>query len=271
MLGILDWGIGGMGFFKELRARRPEIPVVYWSDAGEVPYGKLPASVLAARVRWVAGMLARRGARHLVVACNAASTVLPRLGITGVAGTLATDGGPVQVTGVIAHATRLALRTRVRTLGVIGGRRTIRSGIYRRALAGRVVVQRVAQPLSARVEAGDLTSAALEHELRTILGPLRGIEALLLACTHYPALAPRLQALLPDTRLLDPAPELVRWIEAHWARGHRPAADVFLTTGDVAAMRAAAYAAFGVRAAPIRRAGGPSSRSPTSTATARRR
>ena len=248
MIGVLDWGIGGLGFFKVLRARCPDVPIVYWSDAGEVPYGKLAAPALAARVRELAGRLARRGVDRLVIACNAASTVLPRLGVPGLVGVIATPAGPVQITGVIGHATRLALRARPRTLGVIGGRRTIRSGVYRRALEapGRDVHQRVAQPLSARVEAGDLGSPALEHELRAILRPLRGVDTLLLACTHYPALAPRIAAHLPDARLLDPADELARWVGARWLGGTRIGRDVFLTTGSPAAMAKAARAAFGL-------------------------
>jgi glutamate racemase len=250
MIGILDWGIGGLGFFKALRASQPRVPVVYWSDTGAVPYGKLPADQLGARVRWVAGQLASRGVDRLVIACNAASTVLPRLGVAGVAGTLSTDAGPVLVTGVIAHATRLVRHSRARTIGVIGGARTIRSGVYRRALAGggRVIQQRIAQPLSARIEAGDLTSDALERDLRAILAPLRDVDALLLACTHYPAISARITAHVPRARLLDPVDELRAWVRAHWpADGHRRAPVTFLTTGDPAAMARAAAAAFGVK------------------------
>lgn len=248
MIGILDWGIGGLGFFKALRRQHPGIPVVYWSDAGETPYGKLPSARLAARVREVAGRLAELGVRRVVVACHAASTVLPALGVGDTVGVVDTPAGPVEMTGVIAHALRLARNSPVRSVGVIGGRRTILSGIYRRGLAapGRAVHQRVAQPLSARVEAGDLSSAALERELTAILRPLRQVDALLLACTHYPALAPRLAAHLPGARLLDPVDELLAWVSRHW-RAHASGPDRFLTTGDPAAMRRAAAAAFGVR------------------------
>jgi glutamate racemase len=253
MIGILDWGIGGLGFWKALRQRDPRVPVVYWSDAGETPYGKLPALRLAARVREVTARLAERGVTHLVIACNAASTALPALGVAGTTGTIATRAGDVVVTGVIAHAVRMARASGARTLGVIGGRRTIRSGIYRRALAAanRRVVQRVAQPLSARVEAGDLGSTALERELSAILGPLRGVDALLLACTHYPALAPRLQAHLPGVRLLDPVDQLLSWVAPRWL-APAPGSDLFVTTGDAGAMRRAARAAFGVRLDRVR-------------------
>jgi glutamate racemase len=243
MIAILDWGIGGMGFFKLLRARRPDVPVIYFSDTGATPYGKLPASALAARVHQVAAVLRGLGAHRLVVACNAASTVLPRLGVRGTSGVLSTAAGTIEVTGIIDHAVRLVRGTDprgVQTVGVIGGCRTIRSGIYRRALGGgrRVVVQRIAQPLSARIEAGELASPRLERELAEILRPLAKVDALVLACTHYAALAD--------------------WVAARWHRptaptpvtavaARPPVANLFLTTGDPRAMRTAAFRAFDVR------------------------
>jgi glutamate racemase len=269
MIAILDWGIGGMGFFKLLRARRPDVPVIYFSDTGATPYGKLPAAALAARVRKVAGVLRDLGARRLVIACNAASSALPRLGVPGTEGVLSTTAGTIEVTGIVDHAVRLMRGTdpgAVRTVGVIGGRRTIRSGIYRRALnrGRRVVIQRIAQPLSARIEAGELTSPRLERELAEILRPLAKVDALLLACTHYAALAARFAAHLPSARLLDPAPALADWVAAHWlspappgaargavARGN--AADLFLTSGDPRAMRSAALRAFDVQIGRIHR------------------
>ena len=257
MIGILDWGIGGLGVYAILGERAPGIPVVYLSDAGAIPYGKLPAARLAARVSAMAARLRAEGATHLVVACNAASTVLPALGVAGVAGTIETPWGALAVTGVIEHGIALARGAGARTLGVIGGRRTIRSGIYRRRLAqsGRRVRQRVAQPLSARIEAGELAGPALDADLARILAPLRDVDALLLACTHYPAIAPRIAHFVPDVRLLDPAAAVVDWVLAHWRpRRARGIADRFLTTGSPAAMRRAAAAAFGVsipNAAPV--------------------
>ena len=284
MIAIVDWGIGGLGFFARLRDRHPDLPVVYVSDAGETPYGRLAPAALAARVQAVAALVRRRGARHLVVACNAASTILPGLGVGGVVGPVATPEGPVEITGMIPHAIRMVARSGARTLGVVGGGRTIRSRVYSRALASpeRRVLQRVAQPLSALIEAGELRSDALDRELRRILGPLRAVDTLLLACTHYPAIRDRFAEQLPQARILDPAAEVMRWVERHWlgtgdsdsdtgdsdtgdsdsrtgdsdkwcpdglvtGRGAARAPEMFLTTGDAGAMRAAARRAFGVR------------------------
>lgn len=236
MIGILDWGIGGIGFFQLLRARHPQAPVIYWSDSGVTPYGRLPAAALAARVGAVAAELGRRGVTHLAVACNAASSVLP-LGRTG----------PVEVAGIIEPGIgAVRALSDPGLVGIIAGRRTILAGSYRRGLAGLRIKQRIAQPLSAYVEAGDLSSAALQTDLARIMRPLGPVDTLVLACTHYLALAPALQALAPRARLIDPAEALVAWVEAHWPlAGMPPREPEFLTTGDPEAMRRAARAAFG--------------------------
>jgi glutamate racemase len=129
--------------------------------------------------------------------------------------------------------------------------------------AGHHITQRIAQPLSQFVEAGDLSSETLKTELRRILRPLAGVDALLLACTHYPALAAPLQEQLPGVRLLDPAAEMSRWIRRTWLtrseltlsgssprilNAQKPPANsiTFLTTGDPAGFQRAGSAAFRV-------------------------
>ena len=136
------------------------------------------------------GGLRDRGVTHVVVACNAASTVLDHPAIAGVG---------AQVCGVIAPAIAAALADPAQVFGVIGGRRTISSGLYRQGLTafGRRVISRVAQPLSAMVERGELDSPAVHIALAGILAPLRKVEALVLACTHYTALLPAIRRVLP--------------------------------------------------------------------------
>lgn len=235
-LAILDWGIGGIDFLARLRVRHPDVPVIYWSDSGATPYGKLARDALATRVAAVAAALRGRGATHLVIACNAASTVIdhPALARTG-----------LQICGVIAPAIAATLADPARSVGVIGGRRTIRSGLYRRALvaAGRRVQQRVAQPLSAMVERGELAGAALAGELDRILGPLRRVDALVLACTHYTALLAPIRERLPRARVIDPAAATLAHVERTWSLGH-VGTDMFLTTGAPEATRDAARLAF---------------------------
>jgi glutamate racemase len=248
-LGILDWGIGGVGFYALVRARLPKLPVVYWSDAGTVPYGKQAPAELARRLVAIARWLKREaGVTHLAIACNAASSVLPTIDLR--------DETLPEITGVIEHGARAALQRTApsQIIGVVGGRRTILSGAYRRALSGRTVRQRVAQPISARVEAGDLSSEGLCRELDGIMAPLREVDFLVLACTHFPALRGAFAERAPRAEIVDPAAELLAWAVDAWqldsaASGGEP--DRVLTTGDVEATARSALLAFGMELHPV--------------------
>jgi glutamate racemase len=240
-LAVVDWGIGGLGFLARFATRHPDAGAVYLSDAGFAPYGKLPRRALAARVDRVLRYLAdEHGADHAVLACNAASTVLADL---------RAPGQGMAVAGIVAPAVEVLSRRAPARVGVIGGRRTILSGVYGRALraAGHDVCQRVAQPLSAHVEAGRLDGDAVRGDVARILAPLRGVEVLVLACTHYPALAPLLAERCPGAELFDPADATLAHVEARWPLAHAASGPHrVLTTGDPDSMRRAARLAWGM-------------------------
>jgi glutamate racemase len=238
-LGIIDWGIGGLGLVQALDRAAPGLPVLYWSDAGATPYGRMGVDELAGRLTTVVGALAERGATEVVLACNAASTVVGRLG-----------GAALPVEGIINHGLASVPEELTGQVGVIGGRRTIAAGHYRRGLArrGRVVLSRVAQPLSAHIEAGRTGSPAFLADLGRILAPLRRVDALVLACTHYPAATEWFAKALPHAVLIDPVEKLATAIaERHpQARGGgKLGMRTYLTTGDPDAMRRGADRAWG--------------------------
>lgn len=248
-IGILDWGIGGIDTLVRLRARLPDQALVYWSDSGFTPYGKVPAEALAARICAVARAL---DVDLLVIACNAASTVIAQLGLS------------IPVVGVIEPGIALALESGARTIGILGGTRTIDAGLHATALgaAGRKVIALAAQPLSAHVEAGRLDGPELLADLAPLAIALAGADAVLLACTHYPALMPVFARLLPGVRCIDPVErlvdEVVRVVQGPEPTGAATTADgasdsqlVFGTTGDPEATRLAAERAFGFRSGAV--------------------
>jgi glutamate racemase len=235
-LGIIDWGIGGVSIYKLIRDRLGDVPIVYFSDTGVTPYGKMTRPELVCRLDRVIEHLASLGVTHLVIGCNAASTAIPYLTKT-----------PVKIKGVIDSAVELTARAKPKRLAVIGGRRTVVSGVYRKAFRERGfdIEQRIAQPLSGLIEMGDISSDTLKEEARRILDPIRNSSHILLACTHYPAIAPLLREFVsPATIFIDPAEELVREVKK-WKLAV-DGGSIFLTSGDAKRMKRAAKAAFDV-------------------------
>lgn len=235
---LLDWGIGGLSVYNELKRLRPDISCVYISDSGSTPYGKMPAAELAARVAAVIREATSKfPVSHTIIACNAASTVLAEVK----SALKAPD-----ILGVIEAGIELVRECGKKKVGVIGGRRTIDSRIFSTALENEPIEVReqVAQPLSALIEAGVLQGTRLEAELRPILSQLENCDALLLACTHYPAIAAEIQKLLPRTLLLDPAARAARQLVERVPAATARDTDLFFTTGDIHSTETAARAAF---------------------------
>ena len=52
-LGIVDWGIGGVGLVRALDRLAPGLPLLYWSDTGVTPYGQMRVDELTARLSTV--------------------------------------------------------------------------------------------------------------------------------------------------------------------------------------------------------------------------
>jgi glutamate racemase len=189
---------------------------------------------LASRLDSVIEFLIAKGMTRLVIGCNAASTAIPDLA-----------GHGIKIDGVIEPAVAAVTKLKPKDLGVIGGRRTIVSGVYRKAFAERGIDirQRIAQPLSGLIESGDTSSDTLRAEAKQILTPLKNRSHILLACTHYPAIESVLRDhVSKETKFIDPAVAVVQRLGKMSGNGE----DRFFTTGNALQMKRSAKLAFGV-------------------------
>ena len=205
MIGMMDWGIGGLSVYRALRERGCTEDVVYHSDSGFTPYGKLSAAELRDRLVHVGRTLEARGARCVVAACHAASAAL--VGDEEIIAGL-------RFTGLAPAVLQCARQARASRVGVIGGDLTIASRMYeaRICVPGKHFRFASAQPLSAFVESGEIDGPRVEAAILTVLNALDAVDAVaapidgvLLACTHYPALTATIRALRPELEILDPS------------------------------------------------------------------
>lgn len=211
-IGVFDSGIGGLTVVKALRDLLPNENISYLGDTARVPYGpKSPETVQRYAVE-LAGILLKKNAKALVVACNTVSSVaLPLLNETF----------PLPVVGVIEPGARAALQaTRNRHIGVIGTRATIRSGAYERALRaadnGVQVSSRACPLLVPLIEEGLLDDEVTDQVIARYLKPLlsEGIDTLVLGCTHYPLLTDAItRALKDEIMIVDSAQNCARVVQ----------------------------------------------------------
>ncbi len=201
-LGVFDSGVGGLTVLSALQKALPFENFIYLGDTARVPYGGKPLEMVRAFALEISHELLRRGVKGVVVACNtAAAASLPELA----------DALPVPVWGVIepgvAAARRVVTQGRVGVLGTVG---TLRSGAYQRGLeaAGLEVWTKACPLFVPIVEEGVADGAIAKLVAEHYLGDRPALSAVILGCTHYPALKNVLHSVLgPTVALLDSAEE----------------------------------------------------------------
>lgn len=210
-IGIFDSGVGGLTVLRELRRQLPHEELVYLGDTARVPYGTKSPQTVGRYAREAARFLVGQRVKLLVVACNTASAV-------AIEELAAIHRLPV--VGVIEPGARRALEvTRTGRVGVIGTEGTIRSGAYERALrAGDPDVTVCAAPCPLFVplaEEGWADHPVARLAAAEYLAPLlrRGIDTLVLGCTHYPLLKRTLHEVAgPQVALIDSAEETAKTV-----------------------------------------------------------
>jgi len=208
-IGVFDSGVGGLSVLRAIRAELPGVRSVYVADQAHVPYGPRPLAEVRAFAEAIARYLIGRGARVIVVACNAASAgALLRL----------REAFPtIPFVGMEPAVKPAAETTRTGKVGVLATPATFQGELFasvvERFANGVELLNHTCPGLVARIEAGDLagpeTRAILEGALRPMLE--RGIDTVVLGCTHYPFVIPLIERIAgPGVRVIDPAPAVAR-------------------------------------------------------------
>jgi glutamate racemase len=203
-LGFFDSGVGGLTVVRAVQELLPCEDILYLGDTARLPYGSKSPETIRQFADEDARFLISRGVKAIVVACNTATAhALPAL----------RQQYRVPVIGVIEAGVDAALANpNAERIGIIATRGTIRSHAYQHALAlrrtGLIIHGQAAPLLVPLVEENWIDHPATAIVLKTYLDPLveKGIDTLMLACTHYPLLIPVLREVLPaDVRLVDSA------------------------------------------------------------------
>lgn len=183
-IGIFDSGLGGLTVMSEIRKMLPGEDLIYFGDTAHVPYGSKSKEAVTGYSLDIAKFLLAKKVKMIVVACNTASAFALQTLKSKV---------KVPVIGVIEPGAKAALSvTLKRKIGVIGTEGTIKSSSYSKALRKLDAKARVfAKPCPLfvpLVEEGWLKHSVTYEIAKEYLAPLlsRGIDTLVLGCTHYP-------------------------------------------------------------------------------------
>lgn len=193
-IGVFDSGMGGLTVLNALRERLPHESFIYLGDTARLPYGtKSPDTVKQYAVQ-MARILVERRIKALVIACNTATTAaLPHLQ------SMLPD---VPVLGVVTPGASAAVAaTKNQRILVLATETTIASNAYQRLILQQLprasITSRACSVLVALAEEGMVANSVAREALKHYLSGIKGEDAILLGCTHFPVFKSALADLLP--------------------------------------------------------------------------
>jgi glutamate racemase len=186
-IGIFDSGIGGLTVANAISKLLPNEQLVYFGDTAHLPYGDKSFELIRSYATSITDfLLNEKKCKAIVIACNTASAAAYELLRDQYKGT-------VPIINVIDPMIETVIADeQIRKLGIIATKTTVASGIYQEKLSRRkpsLPFAALATPLLASmIEEGfyndKISHAVLESYLAN--EQLKDIDALVLACTHYP-------------------------------------------------------------------------------------
>jgi glutamate racemase len=224
-IGVFDSGVGGL---TVLKAMAEQIPAhySYFGDTARLPYGTKSPQTVARYAIGATRFLEAQNIDLLVIACNSA---------TALALPLIKEAAHSPVVGVVEPGAAMAAEvSKQHAAIVIGTEATVSSHAYRDALQKRgLEAYEKACPLFVPlVEEGWIDHPVTEQVARIYLDDAiaqtpNHADVLVLACTHYPLLAPLLRRIVPtEMQIVDSAESTARAVRGmmhdHYALSSRP-------------------------------------------------
>lgn len=208
-IGIFDSGYGGLTILREIHRSLPQFDYLYLGDNARAPYGVRSFDVVYRFTLEAVERLFGMGCNLVILACNTASAKalrsiqqndLPRI--------WEREGSSLKrVLGVIIPSVeQLGPLSRSRHVGVLATQGTVASHSYRietAKLHPDITVEEEACPMWVPlVEYGEAESEGadffVKRHVDSLLDRDPKIDTLLLGCTHYPILLPKIRKFTPE-------------------------------------------------------------------------
>lgn len=203
-IGIFDSGYGGLTVFREIEARLPQYDYIYLGDNARAPYGPRSFETVYEYTLQAVEWFFRQGCPLVILACNTASAKALR--------SIQQNNLPLsedpsrRVLGVIRPTTEvIGHYTKSGSVGILGTTGTVKSESYLIEMAKYWPNLQVFQqacpmwvPLIENNEhLGPGADYFVQQSLDRLFAKAPHIDTLLLACTHYPLLIPKIEQYLP--------------------------------------------------------------------------
>jgi glutamate racemase len=202
-IGIFDSGYGGLTILHGIRQLLPQYDYLYLGDNARAPYGTRSFDVVYEFTRQAVVRLFEEGCQLVILGCNTASAKALR---TIQQQDLAQLDAKRRVLGVIRPTAEIIGQlTRTRHVGIFATEGTIKSQSYNleiQKLFPDIQVTGVACPFWVPlVEYNEADSPGADYFVKKRIDQLlradSEIDTVILGCTHYPLLLPKIHRYMP--------------------------------------------------------------------------
>lgn len=203
-IGVFDSGYGGLTILSKIREALPEYDYIYLGDNARTPYGTRSFEIVYEFTLQAVNKLFEMGCHLVILACNTASAKALR---TIQMNDLPNIDPNRRVLGVIRPTAEcIGSMTQTRHVGILATAGTIKSESYPlevHKLFEDIKVSGEACPMWVPlVENNEANSEGADFFIRKYIDNLlakdRQIDTLVLGCTHYPILLPKIQKFIPQ-------------------------------------------------------------------------
>jgi glutamate racemase len=208
-IGVFDSGYGGLTVLRSLVDRLPQYDYLYLGDNARAPYGHRSFSTIYEYTLQAVKWFFDQGCPLVILACNTASAKALRTIQQEDLPRLAPDN---RVLGVIRPTAEvMGHHTDTGHVGILATPGTVQSDSYVLEMAKffpEVKVHQQACPLWVPlIEQGEHAGPGADYfvkkDLDALLAQSADTDLILLACTHYPLLEPKIRQYLPaDKKVL---------------------------------------------------------------------
>jgi glutamate racemase len=199
-IGVFDSGVGGLSILSSIHKLLPDAQLSYCCDPINLPYGtKSTADVLNITIEMTRRFYTEAQFDVLVIACNTASTIA----LLDVRSSLS-----IPVVGVVPAVKPAALASKTKKIGILATQAAVRqrylidliesfaSDCDVRLFGSALLVMWAEQKLRGQ----PVSQRLLQDELQEIIQfSNRGMDQLVLGCTHFPLLSDEIRRVLPKT------------------------------------------------------------------------
>lgn len=185
-IGIFDSGIGGLTVARAVNQILPHERLIYFGDTAHLPYGEKSSAAIQAYSVKIADVLISEGCKAIVIACNSASAVAFDL----VKEYAASKSKVINVIDPMVD--HVIANFQGKHVGLIGTRRTVQSNTYVEKIHAKDPQFKLSSLTTAllvpMIEEGFIKNQISHDIISNYLDDdsIRGINALILGCTHYP-------------------------------------------------------------------------------------